>query len=253
MTDYNRSIDFGAKDNLPSGNPAKKILGADVDTELGLIAAAISSKLDKFNVFAQDNPDQTTDFVAFYDVSNSSYRKAVISSLFTPTLTGSIIAFAGTTTPSGYLECNGSNVSRATYAALFSAIGVTWGAGDGTTTFTLPDLRRRTIIGKNGTASAGSPANTVGSTGGTEVSSFTLSASQIPSHDHYMFTNTTGSNSMSTYAAKAGTAGAADTKYDMNEGGSAPTIGLTSSTGSGSAITVNTMQPSAVVGFFIKI
>jgi microcystin-dependent protein len=253
MSDYNQSISFGAKDSLPSGNPAKKILGADVDTELGLVSAAISSKLDKFSGFTQEAPDQTNDTTVFYDVSTGLYKKATISSLSTPALTGSIIAYAGTATPSGYLECNGSNVSRATYAALFSAVGVTWGAGDGTTTFTLPDLRRRTMIGKGGTAGSGSPGIAVGNSGGTEVSSFSLVLSQLPSHNHHVFTNTTGSSAMSTYAAKAGTAGAADTKYDMNEGNSVPTIGLTSSAGSGSAITVNTMQPSAVVGFFIKI
>jgi microcystin-dependent protein len=49
--------------------------------------------------------------------------------------------FAGTTAPAGWLACDGSAVSRTTYAALFSAIGTTWGAGDGSTTFNLPDRR----------------------------------------------------------------------------------------------------------------
>lgn len=53
---------------------------------------------------------------------------------------GTIIAFGGTSAPSGFLSCSGANVSRTTYAKLFSAIGTTYGTGDGSTTFTLPNL-----------------------------------------------------------------------------------------------------------------
>jgi len=54
---------------------------------------------------------------------------------------GAIIWFANTSTPTGYLRANGAAVSRTTYAALFTAIGTTYGGGDGSTTFNLPDLR----------------------------------------------------------------------------------------------------------------
>jgi microcystin-dependent protein len=251
MSDYSQTISFGAKDSLPSGNPAKRILGADVDTELGLVASAISSKLDKFSTFAQEAPDQTNDTTVFYDVSTGLYKKTTISSLSTPALTGSIIAYAGTTTPSGYLECNGANVSRTTYASLFSAVGVTWGAGDGTTTFTLPDLRRRTMIGKNGTAGTGSPGITVGSTGGAETK--TLAQAELPSHYHLSFnsdTVTAGINS-SNYPAEIGNLSPIDYAYYIGGSGTVPTKGRTSSVGSGTAF--NLMQPTAVVGYFIKI
>lgn len=56
-------------------------------------------------------------------------------------LTGAVQAFARNTAPTGWLKCNGAAVSRATYSALFSAIGTTFGAGDGSTTFNLPDMR----------------------------------------------------------------------------------------------------------------
>ncbi|MBR2008287.1 MAG: tail fiber protein [Alistipes sp.] len=59
--------------------------------------------------------------------------------------TGSIKPFAGTTIPDGYLLCDGSAVSRTTYAALFAVIGTTYGTGDGSTTFNLPDCRNRFI------------------------------------------------------------------------------------------------------------
>lgn len=54
---------------------------------------------------------------------------------------GAVIQHAGTTAPTGYLACNAAEVSRSTYAALFSAIGTLYGAGDGSTTFNLPDMR----------------------------------------------------------------------------------------------------------------
>ena len=60
---------------------------------------------------------------------------------------GSVFCMATTTVPSGYLECDGSDVSRSTYSGLFTAIGTTWGNGDGSTTFTLPDLRGEFIRG----------------------------------------------------------------------------------------------------------
>lgn len=60
---------------------------------------------------------------------------------------GAIIAVAMNTPPTGYLKCNGATVSRATYAALFAAIGTTFGNGDGSTTFGLPDLRGEWIRG----------------------------------------------------------------------------------------------------------
>lgn len=60
---------------------------------------------------------------------------------------GTIIAYGASGVPSGYLSCNGAQVSRTTYSALFAAIGTTYGAGNGSTTFTLPDLRGEFLRG----------------------------------------------------------------------------------------------------------
>ena len=60
-------------------------------------------------------------------------------------IAGSVIAYAGSDTPTGYLLCDGSAVSRSAYAALFAAIGTTYGSGDGSTTFNLPNLTDRVI------------------------------------------------------------------------------------------------------------
>lgn len=68
-------------------------------------------------------------------------------------LTGMIFAFAGNTLPDGYLLCDGSQVSRTTYNKLFDVIGTTYGAGDGTTTFTLPNLIDRFLEGSSAAGS----------------------------------------------------------------------------------------------------
>jgi len=63
------------------------------------------------------------------------------------TASGAISAFAFTSVPTGWLECDGSTVSRTTYSDLFTAIGDTFGAGDGSTTFAIPDLRGEFLRG----------------------------------------------------------------------------------------------------------
>lgn len=60
---------------------------------------------------------------------------------------GTVITFAASTVPNGWLECNGSQISRSVYSALFTAISTTYGSGDGSTTFNLPDLRGYFIRG----------------------------------------------------------------------------------------------------------
>jgi len=60
---------------------------------------------------------------------------------------GTMAPFAASTPPAGWLKCNGAAISRGTYGALFARIGTTWGAGDGTTTFNLPDLRGEFLRG----------------------------------------------------------------------------------------------------------
>lgn len=66
-----------------------------------------------------------------------------------PTIPSGIVTmYAGATAPEGYLLCNGAEIKRADYPALFTAIGTTWGAGDGSTTFRIPDLQNRFPVGK---------------------------------------------------------------------------------------------------------
>ncbi len=95
---------------------------------------------------------------------------------------GRIEDFAGTSIPKGFLATDGSAVSRTTYADLFAAVGTTWGAGDGSTTFNVPDLRGRSTIGDNGTGSNGQPSIAVGAVGG--EASHVLVSGEMPSHNH---------------------------------------------------------------------
>lgn len=93
---------------------------------------------------------------------------------------GKVVEFAMVTAPAGYLACDGAAVSRTTYAALFSAIGTTWGVGDGSTTFNLPDLRGAIT---RGAGSHGSETMANGSAfAGPSVGSF--ENDQMQGHDH---------------------------------------------------------------------
>ncbi len=88
---------------------------------------------------------------------------------------GAIMQFAGTTAPTGWLICDGSAVSRTTYASLFATIGTSYGAGDGSSTFNLPDLSGKFPLGSNAT-------NPLGQTGGN--ASFVLDSANMPTHNH---------------------------------------------------------------------
>lgn len=105
-------------------------------------------------------------------------------------VTGAIKMYAGTAAPSGYLLCDGTQISRATYASLFAVIGTTYGNGNGSSTFHLPDLRGRVAMGLDNmggvtagrvtSASAGGAnADNLGGTGGSET--HVLTDAELPS------------------------------------------------------------------------
>lgn len=79
---------------------------------------------------------------------------------------GQFMAFAGPDLPPGYLLADGTAVDRIIYAALFNSIGTTWGTGDGATTFNLPNLVNRVLVGA-GTLPLGSRGGAIPTTGGT--------------------------------------------------------------------------------------
>ena len=141
---------------------------------------------------ALDFPSSPTDGQVFDNWIYSSSKGAWQSKPVEISLPAGIITqYAGTTAPTGYLMCQGQAVSRSTYAALFTALGTTYGTGDGSTTFNLPDLQGRVPVGKNGSGTFAS----LNTKGGAET--HTLTEAQMPSHTHTASTNTTGAHTHS--------------------------------------------------------
>lgn len=99
---------------------------------------------------------------------------------------GAIQQYAGSSAPTGWLLCYGQAISRTIYSSLFSVISTTYGSGDGSTTFNLPDCRGRAMVGLDnmGGSDAGRLdwANALGTAGGEQY--HTLVTSEIPSHTH---------------------------------------------------------------------
>jgi len=141
---------------------------------------------------------------------------------------GAISAYGGAQAPAGWLLCNGQAVSRAAYAALFNVIGVTYGSGDGATTFNLPDLRRRSPIGAGGGWALGAPVG---------AETHTLTIEELPAHTHSDRYNGT----VQFYQ------GAAPPAYTMAGAGAA--YAATGSTGGGQPH--NNVGPSLAVNFII--
>ena len=156
----------------------------------------------------------------------------------------SMMVFAGASAPTGWLLCFGQAISRATYATLFAAISTTYGVGDGSTTFNLPDMRGRVAAGADnmGGSAAGRltsttmppDGNTLSATGGTQT--HTLITAEMPSHTHalsdaYPGVNTGGS-------------------WQQNGGAYGGSIGTIGSTGGGGAHL--NVQPTLVLNYIIK-
>ncbi len=102
--------------------------------------------------------------------------------------TATIIPWSTASVPSGFLECNGQTVSRSTYSALFAVIGTTYGAGDGSSTFLVPDLCDNVPVGKSNNKSLASTGGveTIAKTGNIagSTANATLSTAQLASHSH---------------------------------------------------------------------
>ncbi len=166
---------------------------------------------------------------------------------------GVITAFAGSTAPTGYLLCNGATVSRTTYASLFAIIGTTYGSGDGSTTFAVPDLRSKMIVGVG--QGSGLTNRTLASSGGIETK--TLAISEMPSHNHSI--NDPGhAHSQTTINDDFNNSGGNPPGFSADGAGSrtwnninSNTTGISiNSTGSGTAF--NIMNPFLALNYIIK-
>jgi microcystin-dependent protein len=131
--------------------------------------------------------------VPYAKYSDMAVNFAPSSTLSQLVPTGTVIAYAGdvTTPPTGWLLCDGTAVSRTTYAGLFAVIGISVGAGDGSSTFNLPDHRGLFLRGfdrGNGADPDGNSRTAMNSGGNTGDKIGTVQASQVVSHTHPMAT-----------------------------------------------------------------
>lgn len=144
---------------------------------------------------------------------------------------GSVTDYAGASIPSGWLLADGSAVSRATYANLFTVIGVAFGVGDGTTTFNLPDAQGRVTIGTG--AGSGLTSRSLNDKAGEET--HLLDVTEMPAHTHGIIENTTDSG---------------QDDQPLNDGTNGAATGTTTSTGGGLAH--NNMPPYIALRKIIK-
>lgn len=165
---------------------------------------------------------------------------------------GQIMPFAGTTVPKGWAICDGTLLAIQTHQALFSLLGTYYG-GNGVTTFGLPDLRGRAILGSSGTAGQ-HPAGALSGT-----TSVALTTSQLPQHNHVLQATTTagaGRGAQPTNNLFAGnTLPTNDPKKIFTTVGSneMPLAAGTNLANEGSGQAHNNMQPYLVINYLIAV
>lgn len=170
--------------------------------------------------------DATLDAASLY----TNFKRAVASCSVPP---GTIIAFAGQEIPEGFLLCNGAAVSRSTYAGLFSAIGTTYGTGDGVSTFNLPSTDGRVLQGTGSSSSVGQTLNAA-----LPAISGTFPAGN--SGDR----NFSGSVHFSGSASDKYLGGTTDTQFNF-------ALAALNATGSSALYSGSVLQPNAIVTQFL--
>lgn len=157
------------------------ILG-DGPTLKGNLADLVTRLAVLLNADGQLKLTGFTGLTTDYGVLASS---ATLMAIMNHTPIGVMQAYGGAAAPTNWLLCDGTAVSRTTYAKLFTALSTAYGVGNGTTTFNLPDLRGRVPMGVDGAAARvtaastnGANADTLGGVGGAET--HTLTAGQLP-------------------------------------------------------------------------
>ena len=150
---------------------------------------------------------------------------------------GAVVSYAGLNAPTGWLICDGRAISRTIYANLFTIIGTQYGAGDGSTTFNIPNLKGKVVVGLDGNDT---DFNSIGKIGGEKT--HTLTIDEMPSHTHALYDMAGGSIQFQPY-----------TSIDNGTTGQNTTTGYASLTGySGGSQPHNNLQPYQVQNYIIK-
>ena len=157
--------------------------------------------------------------------------------------TASIMPYAGSSAPTGYLLCDGAAISRSTYSNLFGLLATTYGSGDGSSTFNIPDLRGRVIAGHGGTLLSGS-ADAIGATNAHSTKTHTLSTAEMPAHTHN--TEAGGGNP----SPGEGSGASADVNLTVFSAADPRSSFLAKSTGGDGAH--NNVQPTFILNYIIK-
>ena len=261
MSGYNKITDFAAKDALSTGNPAKIVKGTEIDDELVAISGAVASKADVASPTFTGTPAAPTasSGTSTTQLATTAFAMGA-AALVMPS--GAMVQWPTATAPTGFLLCTGAAVSRTIYAALFAVIGTTFGAGDGTTTFNLPDFDNRFAVCAGDTYTVGSTGGTTTSTG--TVGSTALTEAQMPKHYHAMLgpnsidTVPNGSSTNVGMSYSGGTDDDSVSRYNTySVGGNASSGGTTEGTSNGDGHThsftgSNTVPPYLGVYFIIK-
>jgi microcystin-dependent protein len=153
----------GAIQISTAGGTARTVMSAD-DTDSIFEASSTRNFTVKTNSATRLTINATnatsTVPVVLPGAPTSALQAATKAYVDTSTPPGALLAYAASTAPTGWLLCDGSAVSRTTYADLYAAIGTTWGAGDTTTTFNVPDLRGQFLRGYDSRATSTSKDTT---------------------------------------------------------------------------------------------
>lgn len=243
MTDYNKVTDFAAKDALSTGNPAKIVKGTEIDDELVAISGAVASKADKASPTFTGTPAAPTasSGTSSTQIATTAFAMGA-AALVMPS--GAMLQWPTATAPTGFLLCDGEAKSRTIYSALFAVIGETFGAGDGTTTFNVPNFENRFPVGAG-------DLYAVGATGGSKDAvavSHTHTATQ-DAHTHSYQTGYQGSVSSSGTNGNFGGGTPDDTSYIYSTGSATPAITVASAGESG---TNKNLPPYLGIYFIIK-
>ena len=145
---------------LSISNSNSVALDADITNELQLLSHSgdtLFLSQGNYVIFPQDNDLDSVNELQIISISNDTLQLSnnggdVFLGQTYGMPVGSIISYGGINIPNGWLLCDGALVDRVQYQSLFLSVGTVWGAGDGTTTFNLPDLRGKFLRGVDGTA-----------------------------------------------------------------------------------------------------